>query len=163
MNPCYPKSNAKCVSPLQDYWFSLVFKRLVGPRVLAVRVAGLQRKPQPGRVIRDKLRIYAHCTSYDKYVLLRNHFKLGCNLYLNTPGVYTVIIYCILVVLFHLMLTDDKAHIPLALHYSCLSRFTDCCLVFTLPTHYVLLQTPEALCLVGGEQNPQPGRSASHK
>lgn len=54
--------------PLQDYWFSLVFKRLVGPRVLAVRVAGLQRKPQPGRVIRDKLRIYAHCTSYYKYV-----------------------------------------------------------------------------------------------
>ncbi|XP_068614967.1 inactive heparanase-2-like [Brachionichthys hirsutus] len=50
-------------NPLPEYWFSLVFKRLVGPRVLAVRVAGLQRKPQPGRVIRDKLRIYAHCTS----------------------------------------------------------------------------------------------------
>lgn len=88
MNPYYHKSNAKCacvcvyamVSPLQDYWFSLVFKRLVGPRVLAVRVAGLQRKPQPGRVIRDKLRIYAHCTSYYKYVLLLNNFGLQCNL-----------------------------------------------------------------------------------
>lgn len=68
------------VFPLQDYWFSLVFKRLVGPRVLAVRVAGLQRKPQPGRVIRDKLRIYAHCTSYSKYVLLINDHELGQNL-----------------------------------------------------------------------------------
>lgn len=64
---------------LQDYWFSLVFKRLVGPRVLAVRVAGLQRKPQPGRVIRDKLRIYAHCTSYYKYVLQSDHLRLVYN------------------------------------------------------------------------------------
>lgn len=64
----------------QDYWLSLVFKRLVGPRVLAVRVAGLQRKPQPGRVIRDKLRIYAHCTSYYKYVLQPNHQRLVSNL-----------------------------------------------------------------------------------
>ena len=55
-----------CVLVLQDYWFSLVFKHLVGPRVLAVRVAGLQKKPRPGRVIRDKLRIYAHCTSFHK-------------------------------------------------------------------------------------------------
>lgn len=76
----------------QDYWFSLVFKRLVGPRVLAVRVAGLQRKPQPGRVIRDKLRIYAHCTSYYKYVgqfcfFFNQHLSLNpycmCNSYLS--------------------------------------------------------------------------------
>lgn len=62
-----------CCPPPQEYWFSLVFKRLVGPRVLAVRVAGLQRKPQPGRVIRDKLRIYAHCTSNYKYVYIWKH------------------------------------------------------------------------------------------
>lgn len=64
------------VLPSQDYWFSLIFKRLVGPKVLAVRVAGLQRKPQPGRVIRDKLRIYAHCTSYYKYAKQLNHLGL---------------------------------------------------------------------------------------
>lgn len=101
----------RMVLPLQDYWFSLVFKRLVGPRVLAVRVAGLQRKPQPGRVIRDKLRIYAHCTSYYKYVLQLNHLGLVCNLHINTAGVYIIIIYCDLVIFFHLRLTDGKAHI----------------------------------------------------
>lgn len=50
----------------QDYWLSLLYKRLIGPKVLAIHVAGLQRKHRPGRVIRDKLRIYAHCTSYHK-------------------------------------------------------------------------------------------------
>lgn len=54
------------LSALQDYWLSLLYKRLIGPKVLAIHVAGLQRKPRPGRVIRDKLRIYAHCTSSHK-------------------------------------------------------------------------------------------------
>ncbi|CAG6017209.1 unnamed protein product [Menidia menidia] len=63
-------------NPLPDYWFSLIFKRLVGPRVLAVRVAGLQRKPQPGRVIRDKLRIYAHCTSYNNHNYVRGSITI---------------------------------------------------------------------------------------
>ncbi|XP_037126957.1 inactive heparanase-2 [Syngnathus acus] len=63
-------------NPLPDYWFSLIFKRLVGPRVLAVRVAALQRKPQTGRLIRDKLRIYAHCTSYSNHNYARGSITI---------------------------------------------------------------------------------------
>ncbi|CAM2117931.1 unnamed protein product [Caretta caretta] len=60
----------------RDYWLSLLFKRLAGPKVLAVHVAGLQREPRPGRVIRDKLRIYAHCTSSHNHNYVRGSITL---------------------------------------------------------------------------------------
>ncbi|NWV12202.1 HPSE2 protein, partial [Ptilonorhynchus violaceus] len=63
-------------NPLPDYWLSLLYKRLIGPKVLAIHVAGLQRKPWPGRVIRDKLRIYAHCTSYHNHNYVRGSITL---------------------------------------------------------------------------------------
>ncbi|NXS64871.1 HPSE2 protein, partial [Pandion haliaetus] len=63
-------------NPLPDYWLSLLYKRLIGPKVLAIHVAGLQRKPRPGRVIRDKLRIYAHCTSSHNHNYVRGSITL---------------------------------------------------------------------------------------
>ncbi|NXQ81923.1 HPSE2 protein, partial [Nyctibius grandis] len=63
-------------NPLPDYWLSLLYKRLIGPKVLAIHVAGLQRKPRPDRVIRDKLRIYAHCTSYHNHNYVRGSITL---------------------------------------------------------------------------------------
>ncbi|NXE82411.1 HPSE2 protein, partial [Cochlearius cochlearius] len=63
-------------NPLPDYWLSLLYKRLIGAKVLAIHVAGLQRKPRPGRVIRDKLRIYAHCTSYHNHNYVRGSITL---------------------------------------------------------------------------------------
>lgn len=134
--------------PSQDYWFSLVFKRLVGPRVLAVRVAGLQRKPQPGRVIRDKLRIYAHCTSYYKYVLQLNHLGEVCNLHLNSYCDFGFFFF------FYLRLTDERACILIFCQW-CVTLLWECPWRFRLKTgrcgfkffYCVLLQTPEAQCL----------------